>query len=135
MLDIRSGKRANVLFKDSSTSLVRMSRLHWLNDKSPVETTNIVSPTSVKRGYHKPVEQGLCLCFGKHKSACCHACARVAKHTKDFIQPRLIVPGIRRLKSLLDYKRALVSPKFSNATKSRKRPQDPRARRDVADPL
>ena len=60
-----------------------------------------------------------------------------AKDTEIFLHPGLIVPSTH-LNRPLNYKQALVVSKSSNATKSRKKPQDMRARRDAtraSDPL
>ena len=92
VIDERCGKRAFVLFKDGSTSLVRFTHIRDAQTKSPSIELN--RPPCVLRSCDEPIEQGLCPKYCGRRTACSHKHYLEARDEEAFVHPGYVSPGI-----------------------------------------
>jgi len=93
VIDTRVGKRAFVLFKDGSSSLVRFTHIRDATTKSPPSDMTRC-PRCVLSTCNEPVEQGMCPKFCGRRSACSIAHYLEARDQEAFVHPGFISPGI-----------------------------------------
>jgi len=94
-LDKRVGTRCFVLFKDGTTSCVRIERVRESKTKTPIaDVATNPQPKCVLSTCDLPVAQGLCPVFHGRRSSCSLAHFREARDKEDFIHPGLLTPGM-----------------------------------------
>ena len=92
VVDERCGKRAFVLFKDGSTSLVRFTLIRDAISKSQAIETQ--RPRCILSSCGEPIMQGLCSKFCGRRAACSLEHYLQARDREAFVHPGYISPGI-----------------------------------------
>ena len=92
VVDERCGKRAFVLFKDGSTSLVRFTLIRDAISKSQAIETQ--RPRCILSSCGEPIMQGLCRKFCGRRTACSLEHYLQARDREAFVHPGYISPGV-----------------------------------------